>query len=129
MRIVWKSPVSSTSFLDGGIQFKVGGKRRVSISFQFEADDDNVLEGVITFSGVDYYSCTYLSACDLTLLGVYDQIALVNESAMLEQIERNLIKNNRPVEGLKMYQVMFDDGPLYEVVCRDLEYCQSNVNK
>jgi hypothetical protein len=124
MKIVWKSPIPSTAFVDAGATMEKRSGRVFAITFAYEDDEDVQVTAEVVFAGVEAFKCTFLSACNLGAMESYDAVVTVEESAWKQEIVHNLRQNARPVDQLQHLQLMFDDGPLYEFIC---VRCESHI--
>jgi hypothetical protein len=121
MKVVWKSPVASTAFLDDGAKMEKRLGRVFAITFAYEDEEDAQVTAELLFAGAEAFKCTFLSACDLDTTESYDSVVAVEDSAWKQEVVRNLRQNGRPVDQLQHLQLMFDDGPLYEFICTRCE--------
>jgi hypothetical protein len=131
MNTLWTLPVPSTAFLEGGPIFEKRLGREIVLHFSYESEDDAVRTSAVVFQGVEAFKCTYFGARDASMLEAYDKLVDRGGSAWLDETLVNLKKNGSEVLKLVHLMISFDDGPTYEVVCREfhVEDRQGHVSR
>lgn len=123
--VKWTLPVPSTALLDGGPVFEKRLGREVALRLSYEGEDDALHTSAIVFQGVEAFKCTYYRARDTLMLDAYDRLVDRGLSAWLEEVHANLKKNGGDPHKLVHLMISFDDGPTYEIVCRDFRVEES----
>lgn len=117
----WELPVPSTALLQGA-RFEKHLGRTCALAFEYEDDDDNVVHVKVLFEGVEAFKCTYLFACTVEMIETaYDRVVDIGPSEWLSAVRERLQSNGQDSHDLKHLMNYFDDGPCYEIICRDLK--------
>jgi hypothetical protein len=112
---LWKLPVAASSILHSPT-FEVMPSRQCRLTILVESEEYEVQKIVLNFFGVEYYSSTYMSSCDPDMINKsYGRLISISDSSLLIQI--NSRGNNE--KSLSHLAIFFDDGPLYEFVCKE----------
>ncbi len=119
-KIFWELPVPSGSFLKSE-KFEILPKRVCSLELSYEESDDTVSSTLILFEDVEAFKCTYFRSCSVELIRLaYEKIVDLNNTNWLKEIRDNLEKSKIEATSLKHYAIYFDDGPLYEFICKSI---------
>jgi hypothetical protein len=128
LRLPWKVPVPSTSFVSGP-NFEKRLRRVCVLSWEYEGNSEFVkrpTEGTIhqelIFSGVAAFKCTYGLLCGSDMITrAYDALVDLGESEWLRALRDR--PEGRYREGISLHHIaiFFDDGPCYEFICEAVQ--------
>jgi len=122
---VWRLPVPATA-LASGPYLDVGPGRELALRFSYEGDDPpRTGEARVQFEGVEAFKVAFMDAFDNTVLEAYGCLVDRGDTPWLGEVRSNLQTQKRPAAELKHLMILFDDGPCYEVICRNFQVADS----
>ena len=118
MKVLWETPVPSTAFLQGIVQVVRPG-RMLALTFAYEAENGTIISSELQFHGVAAFKCTFLPALEGNMInGSYDQLVDPgNTPYLLESIAT--ARRRQMDDRLKHLRITFDDGPCFDVICKE----------
>lgn len=125
---LWEFPVQATSLISGP-DFAALPKRQCVISFNIEGNDADLEQINLLFQGVEAFKCTYLTSCSAEMLNLsYGKLIRLENTPWLCDVLKNFARGSQPTHELQHLMISFDDGPCYELICRNFTAGRSERN-
>ena len=114
---LWKLPLPSSARLSDDATQK--GGRLCVVTCVFDSDPLDGFE--LCFDGTEAYTVSYHRAAHPhTSFAAYDQLVDCGSTPWLCEITQRLTREGTDVTSLRHLAIYFDDGPLYEFLCRSV---------
>ena len=111
--IVWKLPFPSSRL--SGVDFQQLDRRSCALA----CDDGENSPVRIFFDGVEAFRCTYHHSCTIEMIQTYDRLTDLGQTPWLDSIRQQLSSFGDEIRSLRHLTIYFDDGPCYEIICRN----------
>ena len=119
IKILHDIPFSSGLLLLSPILTILPG-RQYSLDCDYENEENGETVQIKTlFTDIVAFKCTYLYALDVFLIkNAYEKIVELEQSEWKSEVLNRLAKER---EAYKHLAIVFDDGPCYEFICKDID--------
>ncbi|MCC6663358.1 MAG: hypothetical protein IT375_06410 [Polyangiaceae bacterium] len=125
MKELFALPEPSTALVGNQVTLAKNPGRQWSLVLEYEPDVASPeRKGVLEFSDVEAFRCTYESSCGPEVIGAYDKLVDVGQTEWLKHAVSNLARRGKPSRDLLHLMILFDDGPCYEFLCRRWRYLE-----
>jgi hypothetical protein len=116
---LWELPAPATTVHSATIKELSGRLTRLSISLIVLRDGVDVIEHHdISFEGTECFTCTYMTSLTSEMIRLaYGKLIDLGKTALLDQKAAKSKKS-----ALRHLMICFDDGPCYEVVCKEFSH-------
>jgi hypothetical protein len=118
MQTLWELEVPSTSFLRGVRQETRPGRTLV-LTFSYEGADEVPATTEMHFHAVAAFKCSFLPAlASEAIESSYDRLVDMGETPWLLEVVATATRRKMPA-NLKHLRITFDDGPSFDVICKE----------
>jgi hypothetical protein len=118
---LWDLPVASTGFTHGP-ELEMRPKRAIAIRFAFDGvahDDGREKTLALVFDGTEALKVTHYNARPEWMLVAYDRLVDLGETTWLLETRDELQRRGTSAHDVRHLMINFDDGPCFEILCRD----------